>query len=162
MGHTRPVAKRQLGDPANVDRTQTSAEKKALAAEVGARIRAIMRAKGWVRDDGEPDVARLQRAVGSRRFQTVQFWVEGQAAPRMPYARKLAQVFGVTLEEIMGLSERPEPPASWAEWKTGPHLGSTATQQEERLILQTVAAWGRNPTASGLDQLLLALRQIER
>jgi hypothetical protein len=150
--HARFVAKRQSGPVTHVDPTP---EHERRAQVVGERIRAAMVKLGWVYADGRPDVGQLAEAIGAKRWQTVQFWIDGENAPRMPYAQQVADALGMTLNELMGMAPAPNPPG-WEEF-IATDLGRSLTPAES-LELRAVRWPHGPPNAETLASLLLLFR----
>lgn len=162
MGHVRRVPKRQSRKMTNVDPPTTKSERERSpetierANAVGGRIRAAMARKGWVDADGKPDVKRLMEAVGTRRWQTAQYWVEGEESPSEKYAALIARALGVTLEELMGLPPPPSP-AGWDEF-CATELGRSMTGIERASL--PLMPWPHGePDAAAWAELLLLVRR---
>ena len=71
---------------------------------------------------GKPDIGRLARELGVR-WQTAQYWVHGRnrQLPRPDNLRKIAEVLGMTLEQLIGAAVGEEPRTeSWARFCASP------------------------------------------
>lgn len=138
--------------------TDGGADRAELAIYVGGRIAAAMQQRGWVLGDGRPDVGRLQEAIGAKRWQTVQEWVLGKTVPRTHHARLVADVLGMTLEELMGAATGLEPTnAAWRAFVATPE-GQSMTIEERRAVARFLPPEGRAPSELMYQMALVAAR----
>lgn len=156
-----PVAKRQSDPRSSVPERQQRIK---LAAYVGARVRAAMERRGWVSDDGKPEVKRLQAAVeqaggfrpGQPRWQTVQEWIEGKTPPSTKYTGPLAQALGMTLAELMGAATGEPVYPAWAAFLETAQ-GKTVTPEERQALASQLWPHGP-PTVAHYSLLLTTIR----
>lgn len=154
------VSKRQSRPPGSVSTADTEQERSALASYVGERIRSAMERRGWVDDEGKHDVRKLSEATGAR-WQTAQFWVLGENAPGPRYAKRIAKVLGMTLEELMGAATGEEPASeAWRQFKETP-LGRSMTDSE-RVALAAMPWPNGAPDAGHYAAVLGVMRSTRR
>lgn len=150
--HDSDVTRQSERTPVVCDGAQASS---GTAPYVGDRIRKAMYAAGWVTDDGRLDVERLAQALGCR-WQTAQFWVLGRTAPSIAYARRIAVLFGMTLEQLMGAATGQEPTSeAWLAFVAG----ASPTAQERQALAAMVWPHG-TPDVAAYRMALAAMRSV--
>lgn len=80
------------------------------AEQIGKNIRQLREGKGWSQDVFAEKMGATKSAVS--------FWERGETIPRMPKIERMAQLFGVTVTEIL----------------TEPRKGGTLTADEIALL----------------------------
>jgi transcriptional regulator with XRE-family HTH domain len=117
---------------------------------IGQRIAAAREARGWTK-------AELARKIG-KSWRLLHKWENDEQPPARESLLLLAQVLGVTIEELLGVAEGQEPPfAAWREFLLTPQGGDITAG--ERRMLQSLA-WppGLEPTVTGYVMTLAAIR----
>lgn len=129
------------------------------AGNLGERIRVLREARGWTRTElarrlyGD-DVSRL-------RYKYVHRWEEQGMDPDVETIRRLAEVFGVTLDELAGTMAGQDPPfEAWRAFVASPR-GQTMTP-EQRRTLAGIPWRGMEPTVEAYSALLLGLELARR
>ncbi|MFW6031578.1 MAG: helix-turn-helix domain-containing protein [Myxococcota bacterium] len=119
-----------------------------------ARLRALMERRDLNKSD-------LQRATGAR-WQTVDEWTKG-TWPSTEYARKLAEVLNVSLDELLGIAEGQDPPyPAWHQFLRTPE-GRSASAAERRALKSIAWPEGKEPTISSyLVGLQMVRSTVER
>lgn len=122
-------------------------------AHVGQRITRLREARGW----SQTDLAnRVWPGRQKPRYRTVHRWETEGVVPSTPLLRRLAEVFGVTIEELLGVASGQEPP--FAAWKafTESARGQRMTE-EQRRTLAGIPWIGMEPTVEAYAVLLSGL-----
>ena len=71
--------------------------------KIGARIQALRRAQGYT-------LASLAERVGTSGPQ-IAMWQRGRCVPKLRHARRLAEAFGLTLDQLLDGVELDEQPS---------------------------------------------------
>jgi transcriptional regulator with XRE-family HTH domain len=125
-----------------------SAEPSSDLVILGARIARAVREKGLTQTD-------VARTLGVRNA-TVGDWVAGRFAPRGDNLRRLAEVLGMTADELLDVTAGGDPPfASWAAFiERHPELDDRARSFLRRL------PWpdGHVPTVATYEIMLATFR----
>ncbi len=147
------MKERQSTEDLNVRSDSEQEERTQFVAE---RIRDAMRRRGWVDDEGRPDITRLADATGVR-WQTAQYWVEGRnkQPPRPKNLGKIARALDMSLEELIGAAMGREPEGkAWREF-LDTELGRSMTPAERHAL--AVMLWPNRPPDVGRYAMALAM-----
>lgn len=157
------MAKRQSKKPRGVSADEASAR----AGRVGERIRERMRERGLVDDQGRFELSELARQIGALsskapRAATVGEWVHGRSVPSADYDRQLAEVLGMTLDELAGIALDQEPQTeAWLAFKTSA-VYATATPDELQELRRRTAPRGHSFVPGYYEMELTMLRTMTR
>ncbi len=122
-------------------------------ATLGGRIRQAREGKGL-------KIAHVARALGAE-WLTVQNWENDKSAPGTPErVAKLAEVLGMTVEEMLGVAAGQEPPfAAWASFASAhPEI----TDDERKALKSIVWPTGHVPTIEAYSVMLTAIRMTRK
>lgn len=157
------MAKRQSKKPRGVSADEAAAR----AARVGERIRERMRERGMVDDAGRYESSELARRVGALskkvpRSATVAEWIHGRSVPSADYDRQLAEVLGMTLDELAGIALDQEPQTeAWLAFKASA-VYATATADELQELRRRTAPRGHSFVPGYYEMELTMLRSMTR
>lgn len=119
-------------------------------ATVGERIREAIDGSGVDR----AEIARTMKV----RWSTVNEWYQGRATPTSSNLRRLAEVTGVDVDELLGVACGQRPPfAAWDDFLRTEE-GKTITEEERRSLQAIPWPRRRAPTVSSYLLALQALR----
>jgi transcriptional regulator with XRE-family HTH domain len=127
-------------------------------ASVGDRIAEARERLGWTK----AELARRIGKPGKNGWRLIQKWEKGEQRPDRESLMLLAGVFGVSIEELLGVAEGQDPPfEAWRDFITTAE--GRSMDAGERRMLQAIA-WppGREPTLVGYLMMLAALRSGSR
>jgi transcriptional regulator with XRE-family HTH domain len=118
-------------------------------SHVGERIDDALVQKGWTRQ-------KLAKELDTR-WQTVDDWISGKHEPKR-FLRRIAEVLGVTTDELLGVAEGQDPPFdSWRDFLATTE-GQTMTEDERRMLRSIAWPRGRAPTVGAYLAVLVAAR----
>lgn len=97
------------------------------------------------------------RALGTK-YRKVHKWVTGESRPSADALAALAEVLGVTVDELLGVAEGQDPPfEAWAVFLATPE-GQTLTEGERRALAGLPWPPGTQPTVASYAIALAAVR----
>jgi hypothetical protein len=100
----------------------------------------------------------LAKQLGTR-WQTVDDWIDGKHEPRR-FIRRIAEVLGVTTDELLGVAEGQEPAFdSWGAFLS--KEGHSLTDEERRSLRAMWWPPGKRPSLASYQIALAALRSAE-
>jgi transcriptional regulator with XRE-family HTH domain len=119
-------------------------------ASIGERIESARLRSGLTKTE-------VGRAIG-KGYRKVQSWITGEAAPSAENLRKLAEVLGVTVDELLGVAEGQDPPfGAWGAFLQTAE-GQSLTPHERRALAGLPWAPGTQPTVASYHIALAAVR----
>lgn len=117
---------------------------------VGDRIEAARLRSGMTKSE-------VGRATG-KGYRKIQAWITGESEPRGEHLALLAEVLGVTADELLGIADGQEPPfAAWAEFLET-EQGRSVTADERRALAGLPWPAGTQPTVASYQIALAAVR----
>jgi len=121
--------------------------------DLGQRIELAIQKSGKTKSD-------VHRALGVR-WGTVHGWTRNKAAPSADNLRAIAEVTGVTLDELLGVAsgQHPNYPA-WKEFLACKD-GAGMTSGEQRALASIVWQHGKAPTLAAYLVILHGIRAAE-
>lgn len=124
-----------------------------MGGDIGERISDAIERSGLSKSE-------VGRRIGTK-YRVVHTWTTGTKVPGGDYLHKLAQVLGVSIDELLGVAHGQDPPfAAWSEFLATTEGGSMT--EGERRTLQSMA-WppGRAPTVAAYQIALAAVRATQ-
>lgn len=99
----------------------------------------------------------LQEQLGEKRWQTVQFWLEGKSFPQGHRLRRLADVLRMNASELVGpMADQIDPP--WPTWREFLATKDGQTVDDEERWQLRLFSWAKAPTVEDYRALLVVVR----
>jgi transcriptional regulator with XRE-family HTH domain len=124
-----------------------SESRRAVTEALGQRIRAALAEK-------EKGISDLQHAAGVS-WPSAQAWVQGRSYPGGEHLRAIAEVLGMTVEQLVGIARGEDPPHE--AWRAFIDSHGNELTPDERDALAMIT-WPKEPKFSSYVLALAALR----